>query len=238
MPEKLTLHALIDIIFATLDARDSYTFEHSYRVAKYSEIIAKNMGLSSEDHEKVHYAAHLHDIGKIGIPDSILNKPGILSVEDRKIMQSHSKIGYDVLNRIPMFVEIADIVLHHHERYDGLGYPNGIKGVSIPLGSRIIAVADSFDAMTSTRTYRKSICFKEAAVEINKHSGDQFDPDVVEYFNMSIGDFPVHVPDSRRVVNMNIVTEHEEIMHSKKQIFSKKNVENQFVNTEGLKSAS
>ena len=166
LPEIVKLHELIDIVITILDARDPYTQEHSFRVAEYSELISENMGSDTDTHQRVHIAAHLHDIGKVGVSDYILNKPGKLAKEEMKEMQSHSRIGYNILKRIPMFQEISRIVLHHHERFDGGGYPKGLSGEAIPFESRIIAVADAFDAMTSDRPYRKGMPPEEAASEI------------------------------------------------------------------------
>ncbi|HHC25423.1 MAG TPA: HD-GYP domain-containing protein [Desulfobacterales bacterium] len=183
LPEIVKLHELIDIVITILDARDPYTQEHSFRVAEYSELISENMGSDTDTHQRVHIAAHLHDIGKVGVSDYILNKPGKLAKEEMKEMQSHSRIGYNILKRIPMFQEISRIVLHHHERFDGGGYPKGLSGEAIPFESRIIAVADAFDAMTSDRPYRKGMPAEDAADEISRHSGAQFCPSVVSHFS-------------------------------------------------------
>ncbi len=189
--ETVSLHELIDVITTTLDARDPYTFEHSFRVAKYSEAISVAMGLDSEIHERVHIAAHIHDFGKVGVSDKVLNKPGKLTKEEMEEMQLHSRIGYNILQRLPLFRKLSNIVLYHHERVDGQGYPEGLSGVTIPLESRIIAVADAFDAMTSDRSYRAGRSFEDAAREINEHSGEQFSPIVVEHFNRVLHHFPL-----------------------------------------------
>lgn len=211
LPETIPLHGMIDILFATLDARDPYTFEHSYRVAGYSEIMAERLGLTPEICEKVHYAAHLHDIGKNGIPDRILSLPGQLTDADKKIMQSHACIGDSILKRIPVFKPIADVVRHHHERFDGMGYPDHLKGDEIPVESRIIAIADSFDAMTSTRSYRMAMNFNKALNEIKAHSGDQFDPHIVDIFNECFPLFPLNTNNGITLENQ--VGPHESILH-------------------------
>ncbi|QTA86983.1 HDIG domain-containing protein [Desulfonema magnum] len=183
LPLTVSLHELIDVVITTLDARDPYTLEHSFRVAEYSERISEDMGLDADMHQRVHIAAHLHDIGKIGVSDAVLNKPGKLTNAEMKEIQSHSRIGYNILSRIPMLREISEIVLHHHERFDGKGYPRGLMGDKIPLESRIIAVADAFDAMTSDRPYRKGMPSDDAVREINRHKETQFCPLIVNSFN-------------------------------------------------------
>lgn len=215
LAEHVTLHELVDMVITTLDARDPYTCAHSFRVAKYAEVIANHMKLDGIHRENVHIAAHLHDIGKIGVSDRILNKPGRLSAEEIKEMQWHPTIGFTILKRLPLFENIARIVLHHHERFDGCGYPQGLKGKEIPLESRIISVADAFDAMTSFRPYRNGIPADAAIREINSHSGDQFDPVVVGHFN-AVSDHIVdrtrmHPPTTGDLSN----PEHEYLMHSR-----------------------
>ena len=166
-----------------LDARDTETEGHSERVTYYTLELAKNMGIKDEKFLKtLKIAALLHDIGKIGIPDGILRKPGKLTEEEWQIMKQHPMLGYKILKNIKQLKDVAEIVLHHHERYDGTGYPAGLKGEEIPLGSRIFSVADTIDAMTSDRPYRKALSFEETAEELKKWSGKQFDPKVVEAF--------------------------------------------------------
>ncbi|MGA2140972.1 MAG: HD-GYP domain-containing protein [Brevinematales bacterium] len=218
---EFSLDELIDIVNKILNFRDPYTFSHSERVAAVSLLIAREMKLPEKELEIVHYAAHLHDIGKTGIPDSILNKPGRLDKNEVFIIQKHSSIGGTILSRLPMFGEIADIVIHHHERFDGLGYPSNISGKDIPYQSCIIAVADSFDAMTSNRPYRKGLSFEYAREEINSHSGDQFNPGIVDVFNRIAGRIPASVEDigDTLVSNNTIIDmmfESQDILHSKK----------------------
>lgn len=186
IPKKIATHQVIEILMTTLNARDNSTFEHSWRVAETATIIAQGLDLDKEIVEKVHIAAHLHDIGKIGVADKILNKSGRLSKREMIEIQKHPVIGYDILKKTPIFDSIAPLVLHHHERFDGQGYPAALKGGKIPLSARIIAVADTFDAITSDRSYRKARDYNYAYQEINKCSGEQFCPQVIRGFNKKI----------------------------------------------------
>ena len=174
----------ISVLTKALDSRDTYTMYHSENVAKYAVKIAENMRLSKECCEIIHKGSLLHDLGKIGIPEHVLMKNGILTDEEYKIIKNHPIIGYNMLKDITDFHinGILDIVLFHHERYDGKGYPKGLKGKQIPLFARIVAVADTFDAMTTKRVYRKQIDLKYTINEIRKHKGTQFDPEIVDVF--------------------------------------------------------
>ena len=172
-------HDLIAAIITALEERDSYTQCHSMRVADMSQLICKLLNLSNDETELIHIAAHLHDIGKIGIEDSILRKKERLTDDEWQIIKSHSQKGYNILYKIKTFAEIAKIVLHHHERFDGTGYPEGIENYEIPLGSRIIAIADSIDAMMSSRVYRAGMSSEKCKEEIAKNSGKMYDPDIV-----------------------------------------------------------
>lgn len=176
-------HDIIECLVGTIEAKDVYTNGHSERVADMAELLGKFLGFTGDKLERLHMAAHLHDIGKIGIPDSILNKEGKLNEEEWTIIKKHPKIGYDILVRSSKLVPIAKIVLYHHERWDGLGYPNMLKGNEIPLESRIIALCDTIDAMTSKRPYRYPLSFEDCRKEIEKNSGTQFDPKVVAAMN-------------------------------------------------------
>jgi len=217
----IKIHDLIDIIITILDARDPYTYTHSERVAELSVRIAKNMKLRSGHVEKIHIAAHLHDIGKIGVPDAVLNNPGKLSETDILHIQSHSRIGYNILCKLNLFREISEIVLHHHERYDGRGYPDGIGGEDIPLESRIIAVADTFDAITSDRPYRKGVGYETGFREINMHSGNQFCPLVVRHFNNIAGDIPPLIDTfNETAYHHSAFVGHEDLLHSRKKLTS------------------
>ncbi len=165
-----------------LEARDNYTKGHSERVTQYSMAIAQVINLESERLQILKHAAMLHDIGKIGIKDIILNKNGRLTQDERATIERHSVLGDLILGPCTFLAGVQKIVLHHHERYDGLGYPEGLSGENIPLEARIIAVADSFDAMTSDRPYRQALSLKHAIEELQKGAGTQFDPALVEAF--------------------------------------------------------
>jgi HD-GYP domain-containing protein (c-di-GMP phosphodiesterase class II) len=156
--------------------------------------MAQAYGCSSEQLKHITRGSYLHDIGKIGVPDSILLKPGKLTAEETGEMQRHARIGYDLVSRIAFLASAAEMVLTHQERYDGTGYPQGLMGDEIPLGARLFAVADTLDAMTSDRPYRHALPFSKAREEITRESGQQFDPEVVRLF-LSI---PEHVWGSIR----------------------------------------
>jgi putative nucleotidyltransferase with HDIG domain len=167
---------------AALDLRDNETAGHSRRVTRYCLEIAKALGCDNEELKQIERGSYLHDIGKIGIPDSILLKPGRLTPEERITMDSHVRIGYDIVSRIAFLARPADIVLTHQERFDGTGYPQGLVGAEISMGARIFSIADTLDAMTSDRPYRRALPFSEARDEIIRESGRQFDPEIVEAF--------------------------------------------------------
>jgi len=177
-----TYDETLEALAAALDLRDNETAGHSRRVTRYCLEIAKVMCRSEEQLQYIERGAYLHDIGKIGIPDAILLKPAKLTPEEREVMQRHARIGHELVNRIAFLVPAAEIVLTHQERYNGTGYPQGLTGEEIPLGARIFAVADTLDAMTSDRPYRKALPFSAAREEIIRESGRQFDPDVVRVF--------------------------------------------------------
>ncbi len=177
---KFTLRALV----TALDTRDEETQGHSVRVVRYTMKLAGFMDIKNDEELKhIELGALLHDIGKIGIPDAILRKPGKLTDEEWKIMQTHPKIGSQILHRIKFLEKPSDIVLHHHEKWNGSGYPDKLQESDIPLGARIFCVADTVDAMTSDRPYRKALPFEAAKDELEKYAGIQFDPDVVKAFN-------------------------------------------------------
>ena len=176
--DKFEAHGLVDCITNALDARDPYTGHHSLRVSDMACLLCGSLGLSPEETRTIHIAAHLHDIGKIGIPDAILRKPDRLSNDEWSVMKDHTKIGAEILCESPGFEEIAEIVLHHHERYDGRGYPDNTELSYIPLGSRIIAVCDSIDAMASARAYRRALPLDTCRSEIEKGIGIMYDPQV------------------------------------------------------------
>ena len=158
-------------LVATLDARDRYTAGHSAAVAIYSRDIARRMGLSEEEQRKCHLAGLVHDIGKIGLPPGLLEKEGPLTLEERRLMEEHSEIGERILANVDDYAEIASIVRHHHERVDGEGYPDKLVGASTPLVSRIISVADAYNAMTSDRPYRDAMPSRVARLRLAQVSG-------------------------------------------------------------------
>ncbi|MEW6721462.1 MAG: HD domain-containing phosphohydrolase [Thermodesulfobacteriota bacterium] len=172
----------IDAMANALEAKDCYTRGHSHRVTIYSVATAKEMGVSAPEVEDLRRAAELHDLGKIGVRESVLNKPSKLTPEEFEEVVRHPRISKSILEPIPFFRPLLPAILHHHERYDGRGYPAGLAGDEIPLASRIMAVADTFDAMTSTRAYRKALPVEAAAAELRRCAGTQFDPDIVPYF--------------------------------------------------------
>ena len=183
---KFTLSALV----AALDARDTDTQGHSLRVVQYTMELANLLKIKDEDLlRNLEYSALMHDIGKIGIPDAILRKPNPLTKKEWEIMRQHPVIGYKILQRIEFPEEAAQIVLHHHEKFDGTGYPDALSGKGIPLGSRIFAVADAVDAITSFRPYRQANTFETAVKELNACSKTQFDPDIVAAFHSKPLDF-------------------------------------------------
>ena len=165
-----------------LEARDKYTDGHSKRVTDYSLAISKNLSLLEKDIEKIRLAALLHDIGKIGVKEEILHKNGSLTNEEYRHISEHPNIAVEILKMIIKDEEIIKIIKHHHERFDGKGVPDGLKGGEIPIGSRIIAVSDSYDAMTSTRPYRDFLSHEKAIAELKCCAGKQFDPKIVDSF--------------------------------------------------------
>jgi len=170
----------IETMAQALDARDPYTAGHSDRVSTNSTAVAQAMGLPSEEIEIIRIGAKLHDVGKIGIPDAILRKPGKLSDEDFALIKTHPQIGKKILEKVGSFQDYLPIVELHHENQDGSGYPHGLKGGEVPLGVRIVHVVDVYDALTSDRAYRKAWSWQQASELLLEGSGTQFDPDVVE----------------------------------------------------------
>lgn len=171
-------HEFVECITSALDARDPYTGKHSERVSDMACFISELMGMSEAETQEIHIAGHLHDIGKIGIPDRVLLKEGKLDDEEWKLMKKHPEIGADILSKSSHFARLAAIILHHHERWDGNGYPFGAKGTEIPLGARIIAVCDSIDAMASKRAYRNALPLEVCKAEIEKNVGIMYDPEI------------------------------------------------------------
>lgn len=172
----------VKAILNALDQKDHYTFGHSMRVAYFSLVVGRELGLDAEKMYELEMSSLFHDIGKIGIPDSVLNKPSRLDEEEFKIMKKHPEKSGEVLIGFEGMEHIAKNARHHHERFDGRGYPDNLKGEEIPLFARIILIADTFDAMTSTRPYRKGLPYLVAFDELRQFSGTQFDPILTEAF--------------------------------------------------------
>ena len=171
---------MVQALANTIDAKDSYTNGHSTRVAQYSVMLAKKMGYEGEKLEQLQYAAMLHDIGKIGVPREIINKPSKLTDEEYAIIKTHPAIGENILKEVSEIPDIAIGARWHHERYDGKGYPDGLKGEEIPELARIIGVADAYDAMTSKRSYRDVLPQEVVTGELEKGKSTQFDPEIAE----------------------------------------------------------
>jgi putative nucleotidyltransferase with HDIG domain len=179
-----------------VDARDTYTGSHSTRVAELAAWIAARLGLDAEQVELARLAGSLHDLGKLAIPEEILRKPGPLTPPERLVLERHSQIGFRMLESLEVD-PVAHWVLHHHERWDGAGYPNRLAGEDIPLGARIIFVADAYDAMTSDRAYRGRLTPQEAVTELKRCAGTQFDPEVVRVFARELGYAPATAAAAR-----------------------------------------
>lgn len=172
----------LEALGAAIDLRDSETAGHSKRVTVYSTQIAKELGATEQELKMIARGAWLHDIGKLATPDAILLKPGALNQDEWRVMKQHAEIGYDLVKRIPFLAEAAEIIWAHHERWDGSGYPRGLRGNDIPLGARIFAVADTVDAMTSDRPYRSALSFEEAQEQIRAGAGRGYDSQVANAF--------------------------------------------------------
>ncbi len=176
------LMQLMISISSLLELKDPYTEGHCSRVRAMASIIANGLGIGNPDADDILLAATLHDIGKVGIPDAILNKPGKLTKEEYERIKEHPSLGALALRALPKFKNVMQIVKHHHERWDGAGYPSSLKEKEIPRGSRIISVVDTYDALTSHRAYRKAVDHEIAIEIIAERSGTQFDPQVVKKF--------------------------------------------------------
>ena len=184
-PLALTLHQLAESLGRAVDAKDAWTCAHSEEVAVVSQILALNMGFTPVQSDVVHLAGHLHDIGKIGIPDAILQKPGPLTREEFEIIKRHPVVGESIVQPVKVLngqSGVARMIRHHHERFDGQGYPDGLSGYDIPVGARILAVADSLSAMMQERPYKGAMTFEAAEAEILGQSGKMYDPRVVRAF--------------------------------------------------------
>jgi putative nucleotidyltransferase with HDIG domain len=167
---------------SAIDAKDAYTHGHSQRVARYAAALGRAVGFDDQEIERLELSAVLHDVGKIGVPEAILNKPERLTAAEMAVMRSHPEKGAEILSSIRAMRDVVPGVLHHHERFDGAGYPTKLKGQNIPLQARIILVADTFDAMTSSRPYRLALPIHVAMAELRRCSGSQFDPRLSEAF--------------------------------------------------------
>ncbi|MCC6347365.1 MAG: HD-GYP domain-containing protein [Nitrospirales bacterium] len=179
----LSLHQFAESLGNAVDAKDSHTFNHSQHVAIIGYLLALKIGFSAKQAEIVHIAGHLHDIGKIGIPDSVLQKKGMLTEEEWLYVRKHPEIGAKIVAPVKIFSTkggVKDITLCHHERFDGNGYPQGLRGNDIPFGARVIAVADTLSALLQDRPYRQGRPLAQAVEEVERHVGTQFDPVVVQ----------------------------------------------------------
>ena len=193
--DKELTREIIEAFAKVVDLKDAYTQGHSFRVAKYTEMLSRELGCDEETIEKYHNIALMHDIGKVGIPDSVLNKPGKLDDDEYNLIKSHTSRGYDVLKNISIMPEIAIGAQSHHERPDGKGYPLGLKEAEIPRVAQIIAVADCFDAMYSNRPYRPRMNFEKVVSIIKEASGTQLSPNVVEAFLRLVDKGELRDPD-------------------------------------------
>lgn len=173
---------LVQTLAKVIDAKDSYTGDHAGRARSRAVKLARKLNVNEKMIKMIEYAALLHDIGKIGIDERIITKPSRLTKEEYEQMKKHPEIGYNILSPVEFLSPVAKIILYHHEWYNGMGYPQGLKGEEIPLGSRIVSVIDAWDAMTSDRPYRKALSFENAVDELKKGKGVQFDPKVVDAF--------------------------------------------------------
>ena len=188
-----SLHQFAESLGNAVDAKDPLTFNHSQEVALISQALAQSMGISEVAAGLIHLAGHLHDIGKIGIPDVILKKEGRLSREEWSWVKTHPEIGARIVRPVTAFTVkggLGDIILHHHEAFDGSGYPCGLRGEDIPLGARIIAVADTLSALMQDRPYRQGIDLEGATAEIRRCAGSQFDPAVVDVLAATVDRLP------------------------------------------------
>lgn len=187
-PACQTLHQFAEALGNAVDARDPQLYNHSRDVAETGRILASKMGFSPAETELIHIAGHLHDIGKIGIPDTVLKKQGALNEDEWQWMRRHPEIGAEIVRPVPSFNTpggVADIILGHHEQYDGSGYPQCLRGEAIAVGARIVAVADTLSALLRDRPYRQGCTFDEALTEISRCSGTQFDPAVVRVLEIN-----------------------------------------------------
>ncbi len=189
LKESSTKNNLVKTLMKALEAKDYITEGHADRMETLATLIAKEMKLTQNQIDKIQLLTKFHDIGKVGIPDSILKKPGVLTEEEWEIMKTHSSIGERIANESNELKEISYYILTHQEKWDGSGYPLGLKGEEIPVESRILAIADTFDAMTNDRPYRKALPISQTVKEIEENSGSQFDPDIVKVFSKVVSEY-------------------------------------------------
>jgi len=187
---RYTIEALAEAV----DRRDPYTFQHSQRVRQYAEKIAERLNLSPGEIESIVWAASIHDLGKIDVPEGILSKPSPLEDDEWRIVRKHPDVGADIVAQLSFHPTARNIILHHHEWFEGNGYPGGIGGNRIPLGARILAVADAFEAMTSDRPYRPALSYQAAVAELKAGRGTQFDPMIVDTFLTILEEEPTFKP--------------------------------------------
>ncbi len=180
--QKEYFELVVKTVLSALKCKDNYTWGHSLRVAYFCVSVGREMGFSDKEIYELEVSALFHDIGKIGVPDSVLLKPSRLTDKEFLEMKLHPNKSYEILAEFPIFQKMAINAKYHHERFDGRGYPDGLKGDDIPLFSRIILISDTFDAMTSTRPYRKGLPFDVAFAELKEFAGTQFDPQIVDKF--------------------------------------------------------
>ena len=207
--EKLSLQ-MMQTLSTTIEAKDEYTRGHSFRVAEYAALIAAELGWSPEEIQQLKHAAYLHDIGKIGIPDQILNKPSKLTEDEYNLIKQHPVIGAEILKDITFIPHIIEVARNHHERYDGNGYPDGLGGTDIPIHARIVSMADSYDAMSSRRIYRNALPQEMIRDEIVKNRGKQFDPQITDIF-LQLMDENRLVLDSSEDLQINEITQLPEL---------------------------
>lgn len=184
LSSEQAIETMVSALGEALHGRDLATHAHSQRVICYALTLGRILGVSQTELFTLKRGVYLHDVGKIYIPDQILRKAGRLSETEWSVMRRHPVIGYGLVSSIPSLLDAAKIVLTHHERYDGSGYPHGLKGAEIPLGARIFSVVDTLDAITSDRPYRKPVNFAEAREQVAAESGTHFDPDIIDVFTM------------------------------------------------------
>lgn len=180
MKSGCSVHELVEVLISAIEAKDNYTKGHSERVAEMTSDICSHLILSKSEADEIHVAAHLHDLGKIYVEDAVLKKAGKLTEDEWEQIKMHPQVGENILSKVSGFGDIIKMVRHHHERWDGRGYPDGISGENIPLGARIITVADAIDAMLSERPYRPPMTLENCLIELEAGKNKQFDPMIAD----------------------------------------------------------